>query len=338
MKAMLCKAFGPPESLVLEEIPSKPLAAGQVRIHVRAAGVNFPDVLMIQGKYQFKPPFPFAPGSEVAGEVIETAPDVESPKRSDRVMAMVGSGGFADEALAPASACMVLPASMDYVTAAGFSMTYGTGYYALAQRAVLMPGEVLLVHGASGGVGTAALDIGRNLGARLIATGGSDEKLERVARHYDVEHVLNYRTYPNWKDRVKELTMAEGANVIFDPIGGEMLENSLRCVSWNGRVLVIGFASGEIPRVPANLVLLKGASLVGVFWGAWLERERDVNRKNFATMFAWHEAGKLKPIVSHTFPLARAKDALYAIINREVVGKCVITTVDSTSARTEGAG
>jgi NADPH2:quinone reductase len=326
MKAMLCKAFGPPEGLVLEELPSKALGTGQVRIAVHAAGVNFPDVLMIQGKYQFKPPFPFAPGSEVAGEVIEAAAGVESPKRGDRVMAMIGSGGFADEVVAPASACMILPASMNYVTAAGFSMTYGTSYYALVQRAALRQGETLLVHGAAGGVGTAALDIGRNLGARLIATGGSDDKLERIARHYGVEHVINYRTQPNWKDKVKELTLAQGADVIYDAVGGDILENSLRCVSWNGRVLVIGFAGGEIPKVPANLVLLKNASLVGVFWGAWVSREPEVNRKNFATMFAWHEAGKLKPMVSHTFPLAQAKDALNAIVQREVVGKCIITT------------
>jgi NADPH2:quinone reductase len=334
MKALLCKAFGPPESLVLEELPSKALVSGQVRIAVHAAGVNFPDVLIIQGKYQFKPPFPFAPGSEVAGEVVETAPDVNSPRRGDRVMAMLHSGGYADEVVCPATACMTLPASMDYETAAGFTMTYGTSYYALVQRAAIQPGELLLVHGAAGGVGTAALDIGRNLGAKLIATGGNDRKLERIAEHYGVDHVINYRTTPNWRDKVKELTLARGADVIYDAVGGDILENSLRCAAWNGRVLVIGFAGGEIPRVPANLVLLKNASLVGVFWGAWLAREPEVNRKNFATMFAWYEARKLKPIVSHTFPLAQAKDALYAIINREVVGKCVITTGRS-APRTE---
>ena len=326
MKALLCKAFGPPESLMLEDVPSKPLANGQVRIAVHAAGVNFPDVLMIQGKYQFKPPFPFAPGSEVAGEVIEAAPDVNSLRRGERVMASLHAGGYADEVVCPATSCITLPPSMDYVTAAGFTMTYGTSYYALVQRAAIRPGEVLLVHGAAGGVGTATLDIGRNLGARLIATGGSDRKLERVAQHYAVEHVINYKTTPNWKDKVKEFTMANGADVIYDAVGGDILENSLRCAAWNGRVLVIGFAGGEIPKVPANLVLLKNASLVGVFWGAWLAREPDTNRKNFATMFGWYEAKKLKPIVSHTFPLAQAKDALYAIIKREVVGKCVITT------------
>ena len=336
MKAVLCKAFGPPESLVFEEVPEKALAPGQVRIAVHAAGVNFPDVLMIQGKYQFKPPFPFAPGSEVAGEVVEVAPNVESPKRGERVMATLPTGGFSERVVALSTSCMVLPAGMDYATAAGFSMTYGTGYYALVQRAALQPGEVLLVHGATGGVGTAAIDIGRNLGAKVIATGGNEDKLARVARQYGVEHRINYHTTPNWKDKVKELTMAQGANVIFDAIGGDVLENSLRCVSWDGRVLVIGFASGDIPKVPANLVLLKNASLVGVFWGAWLARQPAVNRKNFATLFAWYEAGKLKPIVSHTFPLSNAKDALHALIQREVVGKCVLT-IDHTNPRSEGS-
>jgi NADPH:quinone reductase-like Zn-dependent oxidoreductase len=209
MKAMLCKAFGPPESLVLEELPSPALSAGQVRIAVHAAGVNFPDVLMIQGKYQFKPPFPFAPGAEVAGEILEVAPDVTSPNVGDRVMALVGAGGFADEAVAAAGACIPLPKSMDYVTGAGFQMTYGTSYYALVQRAQLHAGETLLIHGAAGGVGTAAIDIGRNLGAKIIATGGSDEKLARVAKHYGVEHVINYRTTPNWRDTLKAMTGSE---------------------------------------------------------------------------------------------------------------------------------
>lgn len=326
MKAMLCKAFGPPESLVLEELPSKPLAAGQVRIAVHAAGVNFPDVLMIQGKYQFKPPLPFVPGTEIAGEVIEVGSEVSTVKVGQRVMSLVNIGGFAEEAIVAANNCMTIPNRMDFVTAAGFTMTYGTTYYALVQRANLKPGEVLLVHGASGGVGTAALDIGRNLGAKLIATGGSDEKLERVANQYGVEHVINYRTTPNWKDKVKELTLAQGANVIYDSVGGEVLEQSLRCVAWDGRVLVIGFAGGEIPKIAANLVLLKNAALVGVFWGAWITREREINRANFETMFQWYNEGKLKPIVSHTFPLSQTKEALEAIVQRQVVGKCVITT------------
>lgn len=326
MKAVLCRAFGPPESLVLEEIPSKALGAGQVRIAVHAAGVNFPDLQMIQGKSQFKPPFPFVPGSEVAGEIVEVAPDVRTPKLGDRVLATLGLSGFADEAVTAAQTCMVLPKRMDYVTAAGFAMTYGTAYYALVQRAQLQSGEVLLVHGASGGVGSAALDIGRQLGARLIATGGNDEKLQRIAQHFGVEHVINYQTQPKWRDKVKELTLAQGADVIFDAVGGGLIEDSLRCVGWNGRVLVIGFASGDIPKVPANLVTSRSSSLVGVFWGAWVSREREANRQNFSTLFDWFEAGKLKPIVSHTFPLARARDALNALAQRQVVGKCVITT------------
>jgi NADPH2:quinone reductase len=311
--------------LVLEEVPAAALSSGQVRIAVHAAGVNFPDVLMIQGKYQFKPPFPFAPGAEVAGEVLEAAPDVTSVRVGDRVMAMVGAGGFADEAVGAAVACMHLPKSMDYVTAAGFSMTYGTSYYGLVQRGGLKAGEVLLIHGAAGGVGTAAVDIGRNLGAKIIATGGSDEKLARISEHFKFEHVLNYKTEPKWRDKVKELTGGRGPDVVYDSVGADVLEQSLRCVNWNGRILVIGFAGGDIPKIPANLILLKSASLIGVFWGAWLGREPDVNRQNFAQMFEWYEAGKLSPIVSHTFPLERAADALYALINREVVGKCVIS-------------
>jgi len=326
MKVMHCTAFGPPEGLELQEVPSKRLGAGQVRIAVHAAGVNFPDVLMIQGKYQFKPPFPFAPGSEVAGEVVEVSPDVRSPKVGDRVMAVLGFGGFADEVVVAAHVCMLLPSRMDYVTAAGFSMTYGTSYYALVQRAHLKAGEVLLVHGASGGVGSAALDIGRNLRARLIATGGNDDKLQRVAQRYSVEHVINYRTQPNWKDKIKELTLAAGADVVYDAVGADVLESSIRCSAWDGRVLVIGFAGGEIPKIPANLLLLKNASLVGVFWGAWIAREPEQNRANFATMFEWYEAGQLAPLVSHTFPLAEAAAALNALIQRQVVGKCVITT------------
>ncbi|MET0385894.1 MAG: NADPH:quinone oxidoreductase family protein, partial [Polyangiales bacterium] len=243
-----------------------------------------------------------------------------------RVVATVAVGGFADEIVTGWINCTVIPNEMDYVTAAGFSMTYGTSYYALVQRANLQAGEVLLVHGASGGVGSAALDIGRNLGARLIATGGNDDKLARVAQQYGVEHVINYRTTPNWKDKVKELTLAQGADVIYDAVGNDVLESSIRCAAWNGRVLVIGFAGGEIPKIPANLVLLKNASLVGVFWGAWVVREREQNRSNFATMFEWYAAGKLKPIVSHTFPLAKTADALHALTQRQVVGKCVITT------------
>jgi NADPH2:quinone reductase len=326
MKAMLCRAFGPVDSLSLEELPSKPLGPGQVRIGIHAAGVNFPDVLMVQGKYQFKPPFPFAPGAEVAGEVIEVAPDVSSPTKGDRVIAMLGSGGFAEEAVAAATSCMAIPSNMDYATAAGFSMTYGTSAYALLQRAKLEAGEVLLVHGAAGGVGTAAIDIGRVLGAKIIGTGGSDDKLARLTKHYGVEHVINYKTEPHWKDKVKELTGGKGADVVYDAVGGDVLETSLRCVNWDGRVLVIGFAGGDIPKIPANLVLLKNCSLVGVFWGAWVARDPAANRKNFAQLFAWYEAGKLSPLVSHSFPLERAKEALHAIINREVVGKAVITT------------
>jgi NADPH2:quinone reductase len=333
MKAVLCKSFGPPEALAFEDVPSKPLGAGQARIAVHSAGVNFPDLQMVTGRYPYKPPVPFVPGTEVAGEVIEVAPNVRRPKVGDRVAATLGSGGLAEEVTVGAHNCFVLPKQMDYTIAAGFLMSYGPAFYALVQRGALRAGEMLLVHGASGGLGTAALDIGRNLGARLIATGGSDEKLGKVSLAFGVEHLINYRTQPRWKDKVKELTLAQGADVIFDTVGGEILEDSLHCVAWNGRVVVVGFATGEVPKLAATLVLNRNAALVGAFWAAWVSREPDANRKNVETLFEWYEAGKLKPQVSHTFPLNRTKDAFHALQQRQVVGKCVVTTGRSTTVQ-----
>jgi NADPH2:quinone reductase len=326
MKAVVCRRFGPPENLVVEEVPRRKLGAGQVRIAVHAAGVNFSDVLMIQGLDEFKPPVPFIPGSEVAGEVIETTPDVDALRIGDRVMATLPTGGYADEAVIAAHSCIVLPRRMNYVTAAGFSTTYGMSFYALVQRADLKSGDLLLVHGAAGGAGGAALDIGRNLGAKLIATGSHDHELERVAQHAGVRHVLNHRTDPNWTQRVKELTLAQGVDVIFDPYGGALLEQSLGCVAWDGRVLLVGFAGSDIPRIAPKLVRQKSATLLGVYWSAWLARNHKKNRQNFETMFRWYGGGKLKPPVSHTFPLAQAKYALRASMHGQALGKCVLLT------------
>jgi NADPH2:quinone reductase len=281
---------------------------------------------MVTGKYPYKPPVPFIPGSEVAGEVVEVAPNVRRPKLGDRVAAMLATGGLADEVVTAAHTCFVIPKRMDYITAASFLMSYGPSFYALVQRGGLRAGEVLLVHGASGALGAAAVDIGRNLGARVIATGGSDEKLEKISMAFGVEHVINYRTQPRWADRVKELTLARGADVIFDTVGGAILEESLQCVGWDGRILIVGFASGEAPKLSASAVLHKNASLVGAYWAAWVSRESEGNRKNIETLFEWFEAGKLKPQVSHTFPLNRTKDAFCALQQRQVVGKCVVTT------------
>lgn len=324
MRAVLCKEYGPPESLVVEDVASPSVGAHQVRIGVRACGVNFPDLLIIKGEYQFKPPMPFSPGGEVAGEVLEVGSEVKSLKAGDRVMSMTGWGGFAEEVVAEAAQCMPIPSSMDDVTAAAFSMTYGTSYHALVQRAALQESETLLVHGAAGGVGTAAVEIGKALGAKVIATGGNDEKLAKLQERFGLEGVVNYQT-ETLKDRVKAMTGGEGADVIYDPVGGEIAEQSLRCIRWKGRMLIIGFASGDIPKLKANLLLLKGCSAVGVFWGAFAAREPDVNADNFRKLFKLHEEGRLKPMISHTFPLDRAAEALNALANREVVGKAVLT-------------
>jgi NADPH2:quinone reductase len=325
MKAVLCKAYGPPESLAFEEVPAPSLGRSGVRISVRACGVNFPDLLMIQGLYQFKPPFPFSPGAEVSGVVLEVGEDVEGIAQGDRVIGMTGWNGFVEEAVVDAAKCLKMPDAMDFETAAGLPMTYGTSYHALVQRAKLRAGEVLLVHGATGGVGTAAVEIGKLLGARVIATAGSDEKLAVLREKYAIEHVINYRT-ENFKDRVKELTDGKGADVIYDPVGGEVFEPSLRCIAWDGRLLVVGFASGKIPELRANLVLLKNCSVIGVFWGAWSLREPEVNAANFRELMRLYTEGKLKPIVSCTYPLEQAAGALNDLAARKVVGKAVLTT------------
>jgi NADPH2:quinone reductase len=326
MKAVLCKAYGPPESLSFEEAPSPPLARGGVRIGVHACGVNFPDVLIIKGEYQFKPPFPFSPGAEVSGVVLEVGSDVKNFAVGDRVIGMTGWNGFSEEVVVDAAKCLRMPAKMDFASGAALPMTYGTSYHALVQRGRLKAGETLLVHGATGGVGTAAVEIGKLLGAKVIATAGSDEKLQTLQKLYGVEHVINYRTNPNWRESVKELTSGNGADVIYDPVGGDVFEQSLRCINWDGRLLVIGFASGQIPSAKANLILLKGCAVVGVFWGAFSAREPAVNAANFEQLMTWYEQGSLKPAISHRFPLERAADALNAIVRREVVGKAVLLT------------
>jgi NADPH2:quinone reductase len=326
MKAMQCQAYGPPESLVLTDVPRAPLGAHDLRIGVAAAGVNFPDLLIIQGLYQIKPDLPFAPGAEVSGEVLEIGSAVTGFAPGDRVIGMSRWNGFAEEVVVPVDRCLSMPPSMDPLVGAGLAMTYGTSYHALVQRAALRPGETLLVHGAAGGIGTAAIDIGQCLGARIIATGGSDDKLGAIGRHYGVEHLINYDTDPDWKNSVKTLTDGRGADVICDPVGGDIFEKSLRCINWEGRLLVVGFTSGTIPSARANLILLKGCSVIGVYWGAFVTRDPRGNRANFDQLFAWHEARRLRPLIARTFPLEQAADALKMVARREVVGKVVLTT------------
>ena len=326
MKAMLCTAYGPPDSLTLTDVPRAPLGEHEVRIGVHAAGVNFPDLLIIQGRYQFKPELPFAPGGEVSGEVLETGSGVTDFATGDRVIGMTRWNGYAEEAVVPAHRCVSIPESVDLLVAAGLSLTYGTSYHALVQRAALQPDETLLVHGAAGGIGTATIDIGQCLGARILATGGSDEKLQAVGTHYGVDHLINYDTDPEWKEQVKTLTDGRGADVICDPVGGEVFEKSLRCINWEGRLLVVGFTSGTIPSAPANLVLLKGCAVIGVFWGAYANRDPGGNRANFNQLFAWLAEGRLRPLIARRLSLADAAEALKMIERREVVGKLILTT------------
>ena len=324
MKAVLCKAFGPAETLVLEEVANLEPKKTEVVLDVHAAGVNFPDSLIIEGKYQFKPPFPFSPGGEAAGVISAVGEKVSQFKVGDRVMALTGWGSFAEQVAVPAYNVLPMPPSMDFTTAAAFSMTYGTSMHALKQRGNLQAGETLLVLGASGGVGLAAVEIGKAMGATVIAAASSADKLA-VAKAAGADHLINY-SEQNLKDELKTLTKGQGVDVIYDPVGGPLFEEAFRSIAWNGRMLVIGFASGEIPALPANLPLLKGAALIGVFWGAFAQRQPQDNVANFQQLFAWYGEGKLKPLVSQTFPLEKAGDAIDTLAKRKAVGKVVVTT------------
>ncbi len=323
MKAVICKALGSPDTLVVEETSPPVPGAGEVRVAVEAAGVNFPDFLIIQGKYQHKPPVPFSPGSEITGIVDAVGEGVTSFKPGDAVLGVVGFGGFAEQAIIRASHLLRRPPTMDALTAAGFAVTYGTGMHALKQRADLKPGETLLVLGAGGGVGVAAVEIGVAMGARVIAAASSPAKLE-IARAAGASDLIDYKQTP-LRDRLKEIVGPNGVDVVYDPVGGELFEQALRSTAWEGRVLVIGFASGEIPRVPANLPLLKGCSVVGVSLGGFRSRYPETYVANFDQLFAWHREGKLKPHVSLTLPMSRAAEALAMLGSRAAVGKIVLT-------------
>lgn len=323
MKAVLCKAFGPAENLVVEDLDSPQIKKGEVLLDVHAAGVNFPDTLIIEGKYQFKPPFPFSPGGEAAGMVAAVGEKISHLKVGDRVMALTGWGSFAEQVAVSGQNVLPIPAEMDFTTAAAFSMTYGTSMHALKQRANLQPGETLLVLGASGGVGLAAVEIGKAMGARVIAAASTNEKLE-IARKAGADELINY-SEASLRERLKELTDGQGVDVIYDPVGGKLFEEAFRSIAWNGRMLVVGFAAGgEIPALPANLPLLKGAALIGVFWGAFAQRQPQDNAANFKQLFAWYAEGKLKPLVSQTFALEQAAEAIDTLGQRKAVGKLVV--------------
>lgn len=322
VKVLQCKAYGPPESLVLEDVPPTPLGRGEVRVRLHAAGVNFPDVLIIQGKYQFKPEMPFAPGGEAAGIVTEVGEKVDGFKPGDKVIVMTGWGAFAEELVVTPDRLAPLPPSMPFEEGAAFLMTYGTSHHALKQRARLQPGETLLVLGAAGGVGLAAVELGKAMGARVIAGVSTDEKAA-LARKHGADEVIVY-SREALRDRLKELA-PQGVDVVYDPIGGEYSEQALRSIAWKGRFLVVGFASGPIPSIPLNLALLKGCEIVGVFWGAFTVRETDLHRDNVAELVALYEAGKIRPLVSKTYPLAEGGQAIRDMMERRVTGKTVVT-------------
>ncbi|WP_144175687.1 NADPH:quinone oxidoreductase family protein [Pseudomonas sp. Kh13] len=322
MKAVLCKTLGPARDLVLEEVTSPVPKKNEILLDVQAAGVNFPDTLIIEGKYQFQPPLPFSPGCEAAGVVAAVGEKAGTFKIGDRVMALTGWGAFAEQVAVPFYNVQPIPASMDFTSAAAFGMTYGTSMHALRQRGQLQAGETLLVLGASGGVGLAAVEIGKAMGARVIAAASSAEKLA-VAKAAGADELIDY-SQASLRDEIKRLTGGQGVDVIYDPVGGELFEQAVRGLAWNGRLLVVGFASGTIPQLAANLVLLKGAAVVGVFWGAFAQRQPEDNAANFRQLFAWHAEGKLKPLVSQTYPLAEAGAAIERLGQRQAVGKLVV--------------
>lgn len=322
MKAIRCKAYGPPSSLVLEEVDNLRPKTKEILIEVKTCGLNFPDTLIIQGLYQFKPELPFTPGSDVAGIVKEVGEGVSHLKVGQEVFGFVPYGALAEEVLVPSNACFPKPPQMDFPTAASFLMAYGTSYHALKDRGRLSKGETLLVLGASGGVGLAAVELGKLMGAKVIAAASTDEKLA-LCKEYGADETINYTTQ-DLKATIKEITESKGADVVYDPVGGAYSEAALRGTAWNGRYLVVGFAAGDIPKIPLNIPLLKGASVVGVFWGAFAIRNSKANMQNTMTLMQWHAEGKLKPHIHAIYDLADTSKALEEMTNRKVKGKLIV--------------
>lgn len=324
MRAVLCKEFGPRADLRIEEIPSPIARPGEVLVAVEACGINFFDGLVVEGKYQTRPERPFAPGSEVAGVVKAVGEGVTSISPGARVLAFAGFGGYAEEAVVAASQVFPIPDKMSFVEAAGFLITYGTSHHALKDRARLAPGETLLVLGAAGGVGLTAVELGKQMGARVIAAASSEEKLA-LCRAYGADGTINYAS-EDLRQRAKELTDGRGVDVIYDPVGGTMTEAAVRSLALFGRHLVIGFAAGDIPKIPLNLLLLKQSALIGVFWGAHAKIAPDKNAQNVAELLRWFSEGKLKPHIFASYPIDHFHEALDLVMERAVQGKVVLTT------------
>ncbi len=331
MRAMVCDNFKGLEALSLQDVPPPEFgpsvmsgaADNDVRIRVHAAGINFADSLIVQGKYQLKPSLPFSPGMEVAGEVIDVAPHVTGLNVGQRVMANIMYGGFAEEVVAAANCVYEIPDSMDWVSAAGFPVTYGTSHVSLVERANLRAGEYLLVHGAAGGAGVTAVEIGKHLGATVIATAGGPEKLA-VAKDKGADHLIDHKT-ENVRERVKELTEGRGVHVVYDPVGGDLFSESLRCTRPGGRMLIIGFAGGDVQQIPANLLLVKNIQAIGYAFEGLRLLFPDMVRRSMEELVCWFDQGILKPHVSYTFPLEQAREAINTLLARKSTGKVVLT-------------
>jgi len=322
MKAIQCLQYGLPDSLVLAEVSIPTIKSEEVLIQVKACGVNFPDVLIIQNKYQFKPTLPFSPGGEVSGTISSVGENVKHLKKGDKVVALCGWGGFAEYVAVKANRVFRVPNELDFISAACTLYTYGTSYHALKDRAQIKSGETLLVLGAAGGVGLAAVELAKIMGATVIAAASSDEKLA-VCKAMGAQHVINYST-EDLRARIKAITNDKGVDVIYDPIGGPIAEQALRSIAWRGRYLVVGFASGIIPSFAANLPLLKGASIVGVFWGSFAEREPEPSMQNFLQLLTWIKVGKINQHIHKIYELADAPKALQDLLDRKVFGKAVV--------------
>lgn len=325
MKAIICDNWGAPSSLQLRDMPSPQPGPKQVLVRVHVAAVNFPDALIVAGKYQFRPEFPFSPGGELSGEIIAIGGEVKHLKIGDKVVGLASHGAYAQEAVIDATHIVPLPAGIsdaDLEIAGSFVLTYGTSLHAIKDRAEAKAGETLLVLGAGGGVGLAAVEIGKLMGLRVIAAASSHEKRDAAIAH-GADEVIDY-TAEDLRERIKALTEGKGADIVYDPVGGDFAEPALRSVGWRGRYLVVGFAAGDIPKIPINLLLLKGSALVGVFWGEFVRREPKLNQENMGLLFSWLHEGKIKPLISKRYALAQAPAALDALLARKAVGKLVI--------------
>lgn len=322
MKALICSQYGPPENLRVQDMPDPQPAAGEVVVRVRAAGVNFPDALIVQNLYQFKPTPPFSPGGEAAGEVLAVGAGVSRFKVGDKVIALTIWGGFAEQVLAKEDQLFSMPQGLSFEVAGSLLLTYGTCIHALRDRAGLQPGQTVLVLGAAGGIGIAAIELAKALGARVIAAASSAEKLA-TCRAKGADEVINYREQ-NLRDEIKRITGGKGVDVVVDPVGGDHAEQALRSMAWRGRYLVVGFTDGQIPRLPLNLVLLKGCAIVGVFWGDFVAREPQAAQTDLQDLVAMLARGQIQPLISARFSLQDASKAILELSQRRAQGKLIV--------------